>query len=237
MPEDLQPNSLPLITVAQDIFSAPFPFSLSPGATRKNGRMKAQTPYKKPPSPGREAGQGPVVPHVLQEKAAQMMCVWQEKAAKLVTQTATSIGQSQSRLQEGHGLGQVGRPSDAGKGKDPRGMAELTNAIQKFFLEHSRLGIPVIFHEECLHGHAAPGGTSFPQPIGLAATFNPGWSNRYLPWPPRRRGARYPPVFTPVVDVARDPRWAGSRKPTARIPTWCRNSAWLRWRVSGRRHV
>ncbi|MGA2871709.1 MAG: hypothetical protein ABSF34_21430 [Verrucomicrobiota bacterium] len=36
-------------------------------------------------------------------------------------------------------------------------MAVLTNDIQKFFLEHSRLGIPVIFHEECLHGHAAIG--------------------------------------------------------------------------------
>ena len=40
---------------------------------------------------------------------------------------------------------------------DARGMAELTNAIQKFFIENSRLGIPVIFHEECLHGHAAVG--------------------------------------------------------------------------------
>jgi len=57
--------------------------------------------------------------------------------------------------------------------KTARGMAELTNDIQRFFLEHSRLGIPVIFHEECLHGHAAPGGTSFPQPIALGATFDP----------------------------------------------------------------
>ena len=52
-------------------------------------------------------------------------------------------------------------------------MAELTNAIQKFFLENSRLGIPVVFHEECLHGHAAVDATSFSQPIGLGATFNP----------------------------------------------------------------
>ena len=64
-------------------------------------------------------------------------------------------------------------PSDAGVGKNARAMAELTNAIQKFFIEHSRLGIPVMFHEECLHGHAAIGATSFPQPIGLGATFNP----------------------------------------------------------------
>ena len=44
-------------------------------------------------------------------------------------------------------------------------MAELTNAIQKFFSRTAASGIPVIFHEECLHGHAAPDGTSFPQPI------------------------------------------------------------------------
>jgi hypothetical protein len=52
-------------------------------------------------------------------------------------------------------------------------MAELTNAIQKFFIENSRLKIPVVFHEECLHGHAAVDGTSFSQPIGLGATFDP----------------------------------------------------------------
>ena len=42
-----------------------------------------------------------------------------------------------------------------------RQMAELTNAIQKFFIENTRLGIPVMFHEECLHGHAAIGGDEF----------------------------------------------------------------------------
>jgi beta-glucosidase len=62
---------------------------------------------------------------------------------------------------------------DAGKGKDALGMAELTNAIQKFFIENSRLGLLVFFHEECLRGHAAVDATSFSQPIGLAATFNP----------------------------------------------------------------
>ena len=65
--------------------------------------------------------------------------------------------------------------------KRARGMAELTNAIQKFFLENTRLGIPVMFHEECLHGHARPDGTSFPQPIGLGATFNPELVERSSP--------------------------------------------------------
>jgi beta-glucosidase len=87
-------------------------------------------------------------------------------------------------------------------------MAELTNAIQKFFLEESRLGIPVIFHEECLHGHAARDGTSFPQPIGLGATFNRGLVEALYTmtaYEARVRGIHQ--ALMPVVDVARDPRW------------------------------
>ena len=102
----------------------------------------------------------------------------------------------------------MGRPSDAGKGKNAREMAELTNAIQKFFLENSRLGIPVMFHEECLHGHAAVDGTSFPQPIALGATFNPELVERSSPRRRLRlrlRGTHQ--ALTPVVDVAREPRW------------------------------
>ena len=116
----------------------------------------------------------------LDEKAAQMMCVWQEKAAKLLDAEGNfDFAKAKAAFKKGHGIGQVGRPSDAGAaaatpwlGRTAKQMAELTNAIQKFFIEHSRLGIPVMFHEECLHGHAANEGTSFPQPIGLGATFN-----------------------------------------------------------------
>ncbi len=115
---------------------------------------------------------------------------------------------AKAAFKKGHGLGQVGRPSDAGKGKNAREMAELTNAIQKFFIENSRLGIPVMFHEECLHGHAAVGGTSFPQPIGLAATFNPGLvESLYAMTAEEARVRGTHQALTPVVDVARDPRW------------------------------
>ena len=152
----------------------------------------------------------------LEEKAEQMMCVWQEKAGKLVdSQGVFDFTKAKAAFKKGLGLGQVGRPSDAGSdpatpanGQTARGMAELTNAIQKFFLEHSRLGIPVMFHEECLHGHAAREGTSFPQPIGLGATFNPALVEELYAMAAREtrlRGAHQ--ALTPVVDVARDPRW------------------------------
>lgn len=145
----------------------------------------------------------------LEEKAAQMVCVWREKAKTLVDEDGKfDYAKAKAAFARGHGLGQVGRPSDAGSGKNAREMAQLTNAIQKFFVEESRLGIPVIFHEECLHGHAAVDGTSFPQPIALAATFNPELVESLFSMTAREarlRGAHQ--ALTPVVDVAREPRW------------------------------
>ena len=152
----------------------------------------------------------------LEEKAAQMMCIWQEKTTKLLDAAGDfDFKKARAAFKKGHGLGQVGRPSDAGSvpsdagvGKNARATAELANAIQKFFIEHSRLGIPVMFHEECLHGHAAIGATSFPQPIGLGATFNPDLVEKLFTMAAeeaRVRGAHQ--ALTPVVDVARDARW------------------------------
>ncbi|HEY1789338.1 MAG TPA: glycoside hydrolase family 3 N-terminal domain-containing protein [Verrucomicrobiae bacterium] len=152
----------------------------------------------------------------LEEKAAQMMCVWQEKKTKLLDEHGNfNLEKARANFKNGVAVGQVGRPSDAGSpptepwmGRNARQMAELTNAIQKFFIESSRLGVPVFFHEECLHGHAARDGTSFPQPIALAAAFNPALVEKLFAMTAaetRARGAHQ--ALTPVVDVARDPRW------------------------------
>jgi beta-glucosidase len=145
----------------------------------------------------------------LEEKVAQMLCVWLAKAETLVDDEGDfDPAKAKAAFAEGHGLGQVGRPSDAGGGRNAREMAELTNAIQKFFMENSRLGIPVVFHEECLHGQAAVDGTSFSQPIGLGATFDPDLVERLFTMTAkeaRLRGTHQ--ALTPVVDVARDPRW------------------------------
>ena len=145
----------------------------------------------------------------LEEKAAQMTCIWQKKGEMLLDdQGAFNLEKARAHFGHGHGLGQVGRPSDAAGGRSPRQTAELTNAIQRFFITESRLGIPVVFHEECLHGQAAPEATSFSQPIGLGATFDPDLVERLFTMTAleaRVRGTHH--ALTPVVDVARDPRW------------------------------
>jgi beta-glucosidase len=170
--------------------------------------------YKNPSAPAARRVKDLLSRMTLEEKAAQMMCIWQEKSTKLQDANGDFDFQK-AKKHFGHGIGQIARPSDAGSkpsdagvGKRPRETAELTNTIQKFFMEHSRLGIPVFFHEECLHGHAAIGATSFSQPIGLGATFNPGLVRALYAMSAeeaRVRGAHQ--ALTPVVDVARDPRW------------------------------
>lgn len=177
--------------------------------TKTRSKQAGPAPYRNPSLPVARRVKDLLHRMTLDEKAAQMMCVWQQKAETLLDADGEfDLNKAKTAYKKGYGLGQVGRPSDAGRGKDARGMAELTNAIQKFFIENSRLGIPVIFHEECLHGHAAIGGTSFPQPIALAATFNPRLVESLFTMTAaeaRLRGAHQ--ALTPVVDVARDPRW------------------------------
>lgn len=145
----------------------------------------------------------------VEEKVAQMLGIWRQKGDSLVDESGQfDLAKARSRFADGHGLGQVGRPSDAGGGRTAHQQAELTNDIQRFFIEHSRLGIPVIFHEECLHGQAAPEGTSFSQPIGLGATFDTDLVERLYAMAAaeaRARGTHQ--ALTPVVDVAREPRW------------------------------
>lgn len=143
----------------------------------------------------------------LEEKVAQMMCVWGQKQNILFDEEGKlDLNGLSIHLQ--HGIGQIGRLSDTGGGLKPKEMAELSNKIQKYFVEETRLGIPVIFHEECLHGLAGKEATSYPQPIGLASTFDPDLIEEIytaIADEVRARGAHQ--ALTPVFDVVRDPRW------------------------------
>ncbi len=182
----------------------------------KKSKPKPAPLYKNPAVAPEKRVKDLLARMTLEEKAAQMMCIWQEKKTKLLDDHGNfDLKKARASFKNGIAIGQVGRPSDAGspptepwKGRNARQMAELTNAIQKFFIEQSRLGIPVFCHEECLHGHAARDGTSFSQPIALAATFNTDLIEKLFAMTAaetRARGAHH--ALTPVVDVARDARW------------------------------
>src|SRR5271155_541216 len=96
--------------------------------------------YKNPAAPAARRVNDLLARMTLEEKAAQMMCVWQEKTTKLLDPAGNfDFKKAKAAFKKGHGIGQVGRPSDAGStpsdagvGKNAHETAVLANAIQKF---------------------------------------------------------------------------------------------------------
>ncbi|MFL6620009.1 MAG: glycoside hydrolase family 3 N-terminal domain-containing protein, partial [Povalibacter sp.] len=149
-----------------------------------------------------------------EEKLAQITSVWAKRDA-LFDENGKFNLETAKRLFP-NGIGQVTRPSDRFPAIDPfttvqryeRETVTRVNAIQRYAINNTRLGIPVLFHEEGLHGYAARNATSFPQAIGLASTWDPELLERVFTVVAREIRARGPQlVLAPVVDVARDPRW------------------------------
>jgi beta-glucosidase len=92
--------------------------------------------------------------------------------------------------------------------RDPQLMARRLNSLQKYMREKTRLGIPVFNFSEALHGYMAAGATSFPQAIALGSTWDTALVERVFTvaaMEARARGVHQ--VLSPVLDLARDPRW------------------------------
>jgi beta-glucosidase len=101
----------------------------------------------------------------------------------------------------------------------PRKAAILRNAIQRYQIEKTRLGIPVMFPGEALHGYMEYGSTSFPQALGLASTWDPALVKRIFTAVGDEAGSRgSSQVFSPVLDIARDPRWGRTEETLGEDP-------------------
>lgn len=94
-------------------------------------------------------------------------------------------------------------------GLSPKLSAKATNALQKYMIEHTRLGIPLFLAEECPHGHMAIGTTVFSTSIGQASTWNPALIKEMataISQEARVQGAHI--GYGPVLDLVREPRWS-----------------------------
>ncbi len=150
----------------------------------------------------------------LEEKAAQMRCIWFEKS-KLLEGDKFSPEKARPVLSDG--IGQIGSPNDTAGTRRfnstdcfraPEDAVELINAIQHHLVENTRLGIPSLFHEETCHGLKARGTTIFPIPPALGSTWDPDLIEQVYAVAGREvrlRGATV--ALSPVLDLARDPRW------------------------------
>ena len=107
-------------------------------------------------------------------------------------------------------------------GLDPRQGAEAVNAVQRFAIENSRLGIPLLFAEECAHGHMALGATVFPAPIALGSTWDHALIEEIasaIAVEVRAQGC--PVAYGPILDIARDPRWSRVEETFGEDPFLC----------------
>ncbi len=94
-------------------------------------------------------------------------------------------------------------------GLTPELAAKAGNALQKYVIEHTRLGIPLFLAEEAPHGHMAIGTTVFPTGFGMAATWNPALiekTGEVIGQEIRLQGGHI--SYGPVLDLAREPRWS-----------------------------
>ena len=135
----------------------------------------------------------------LEEKVEQISGGWQ-KEAEVIDPTGTfTTEQARATLKQW---------SDPDLVLPARRAAILRNAIQRYLYEKTRLGIPALFMGEALHGFMEYGSTSFPQALGLASTWDPELVHQvFTAAGDEARSAGVGQVFSPVLDIARDPRW------------------------------
>ena len=136
------------------------------------------------------------------EKIAQLGSFW---AFEVVGEHGLDAGRLAALAADG--IGHITRLAGSTNLR-PIEVAETANAIQRRLVEGTRLGIPAIIHEECLHGLIAWAAPCFQQSIGAAATFDPDTVTAMAETVRRRMlltGARH--ALAPVLDIARDPRW------------------------------
>lgn len=147
----------------------------------------------------------------LEEKVAQMMCVWMEKPndntglAKDQLPFGGKFSPERAKQIIPNGIGQFARQREL---LTPKESAEYANAVQKWLKDNTRLGIPAVFHDEILHGNMSSGSTVFPVPLALASSWDPDLITRVFTVAAkhtRLRGTHH--VLGPNMDLAREARW------------------------------
>jgi beta-glucosidase len=137
-----------------------------------------------------------------EEKTAQLGSYW---AFEIVGPGGLDDAALASHL--GRGVGEISRLAGA-TNLAARDVVTIGNAIQRYLVEETRLGIPAIIHEETLHGLLAADAPCFQQSIGAAASWDAELVEAVAGTIRRRMlatGARH--ALGPVLDIARDPRW------------------------------
>lgn len=169
----------------------------------------------------------------LEEKVGQIIALWATKAQVMDDLTFSPKKASAAYPAS---FGQITRPSDrrgalngstqaggvGARWRTPADTVRFINAVQTWARNETRLGIPVLFHEEALHGYMATDATMFPMAIGLAGSFDRDLMREVqsvIAREVRARGVHL--ALSPVVDIARDPRWGRIEETYGEDPYLC----------------
>lgn len=158
--------------------------------------------YRDATLPAAERARDLLARMTLDEKLAQLGSAW---VYELLADGQFAPAKAEAIM--AHGIGQITRIGGASSVR-PDDSARLANAIQRFLVEETRLGIPALVHEESCSGYMARGATCFPQIIGAASTWQPELieaMGTVIRTQMRAVGAHQ--ALAPVLDVTREPRW------------------------------
>jgi beta-glucosidase len=169
-----------------------------------------QVPYKDPSLPLDRRVDDLLRRMTLEEKVAQLQRYRSDDPQAWDDKGNFVGGRDAALLYRGAGsfLSTGGMPLEELFRLPPRPWARRVNAIQKYMLEKSRLGVPIFAFGEALHGYMAADATSFPQAIALGSTWDPALLEQIFTAVAQEASARGTrQVLAPVLDLARDPRW------------------------------
>lgn len=175
-----------------------------------------QMPYKDPNLPINERVADLLGRMTLAEKIGQLRCTLAWNYYELKGDKPMPSQQFKKDLREGH-IGMLWATYRADpwtqktldNGLNPKRAAAAGNALQRYAIENTRLGIPLFLAEEAPHGHMAIGTTVFPTGLALAATWSEETLKRVgqvIGKEVRLQGAHI--SYGPVLDLSRDPRWS-----------------------------
>jgi beta-glucosidase len=119
------------------------------------------------------------------------------------------LNEVQAKQLLGNGLGTYAFLDEfIGFSAGPRESIAARNLLQSWVVKNTRLGIPILFHGEALHGSATKGATAFPQAVGLGSTWDPDLLRQmFTVVAAETRSAGNMLVLAPVLDLSRDPRY------------------------------
>lgn len=190
---------------------------LGVGACLYSMNINAQPKYKNPQLSAEERTQDLLKQMTLEEKVGQLLCPlgW-EMYDKISSKEVTQSKKFEELVKERQ-IGMLWATFRADpwtqktleNGLTPTLAAQAGNALQKYMIENTRLGIPIFLAEECPHGHMAIGTTVYPTAIGQASTWNPQLIEKMsatIAKEARLQGAHI--GYGPVLDLAREPRWS-----------------------------